>query len=92
LIFTADPKARLCIRKQLVAQAMEQGAFGLSTALQYVPDSFASTDEIIELAKVARSYGGVYFSHQRSESDSPARAEDGPLSKINAQAPIQFCP
>ena len=52
-----------------VAEAMRQGAFGISTALQYVPDSFASTDEIVELAKVARSYGGVYFTHQRSESD-----------------------
>jgi N-acyl-D-amino-acid deacylase len=56
--------------RQLVAQAMQQGAFGLSTALQYVPDVFASTDEIVELAKVARSYGGVYFTHQRSESDT----------------------
>lgn len=55
--------------RQLVGRAMQQGAFGLSTALQYVPDSFASTDEIVELAKVARSYGGVYFTHQRSESD-----------------------
>ncbi len=55
--------------RRLVAQAMEQGAFGLSTALQYVPDVFASTDEIVELAKVARSYGGVYFTHQRSEAD-----------------------
>jgi dihydroorotase/N-acyl-D-amino-acid deacylase len=61
--------AELQQMRQLVAQAMQQGAFGLSTALQYVPDSFASTDEIIELAKVARSYGGVYFTHQRSESD-----------------------
>jgi N-acyl-D-amino-acid deacylase len=55
--------------RQLVAQAMQQGAFGISTALQYVPDVFASTDETVELAKVARSYGGVYFTHQRSESD-----------------------
>jgi dihydroorotase/N-acyl-D-amino-acid deacylase len=55
--------------RQLVAQAMEQGAFGLSSALEYVPDAFASTDELIELAKVARKYGGVYFTHQRSESD-----------------------
>jgi len=54
--------------KQLVAQAMEQGALGVSTSLQYVPDRFASTDEIVELAKVASRYGGVYFSHQRSES------------------------
>jgi dihydroorotase/N-acyl-D-amino-acid deacylase len=53
--------------KQLVAQAMEQGALGVSTSLQYVPDRFASTDEIVELAKVAARYGGVYFTHQRSE-------------------------
>jgi N-acyl-D-amino-acid deacylase len=54
--------------KRLVAQAMEHGALGLSTSLQYVPDRFASTDEIVELAKVAARYGGVYFTHQRSES------------------------
>jgi len=54
--------------KQLVAEAMQDGALGLSTSLQYVPDRFASTDEIVELAKVAARYGGVYFTHQRSES------------------------
>lgn len=54
--------------KQLVAEAMQQGALGLSTSLQYVPDRFASTDEIVELARVAARYGGVYFTHQRSES------------------------
>jgi len=56
--------------RQLVDQAMKDGAFGLSTALEYVPDTFASTDEIVELAKVARGYGGVYFTHQRSETDA----------------------
>ncbi|HEV2985288.1 MAG TPA: D-aminoacylase [Vicinamibacterales bacterium] len=54
--------------KQLVAEAMQQGALGLSTSLQYVPDRFASTDEIVELARVAARHGGVYFTHQRSES------------------------
>jgi dihydroorotase/N-acyl-D-amino-acid deacylase len=54
--------------KGLVRQAMEQGALGVSTSLQYVPDRFASTEEIVELAKVAAEYGGRYFSHQRSES------------------------
>ena len=54
--------------KKLVAQAMEHGALGLSTSLQYVPGRFASTDEIVELAKVAGQYGGIYISHQRSES------------------------
>ena len=53
--------------KKLVAVAMEQGAFGLSTSLQYVPGRFASTAELVELAKVAASYGGSYFTHQRSE-------------------------
>jgi N-acyl-D-amino-acid deacylase len=60
--------AELDRMRQLVAQAMEQGALGLSTSLQYVPDRFASTDEIVELAKVAAAHGGVYFTHQRSES------------------------
>ena len=60
--------AELDSMRQLVEQAMEQGALGLSTSLQYVPDRFASTDEIVELAKVAARYGGVYFTHQRSES------------------------
>lgn len=54
--------------KTLVAQAMEHGALGLSTSLQYVPGRFASTEEIVELAKVAKQHGGIYISHQRSES------------------------
>ena len=51
----------------LVAQAMEHGALGVSSSLQYVPNRFASTDELVELAKVAARYGGIYFTHQRSE-------------------------
>jgi dihydroorotase/N-acyl-D-amino-acid deacylase len=54
--------------KKLVAQAMEEGALGLSSSLQYVPDRYASTEELVELARVAASYGGIYISHQRSES------------------------
>jgi N-acyl-D-amino-acid deacylase len=54
--------------KKLVGRAMEHGALGVSTSLQYVPGRFASTDEIVELAKVAKQYGGIYISHQRSES------------------------
>ena len=54
--------------KKLVDQAMRHGALGVSTSLQYVPGRFASTDEIVELAKVARQHGGIYISHQRSES------------------------
>ncbi|MBI3549823.1 MAG: D-aminoacylase [Elusimicrobia bacterium] len=53
----------------LVAQAMEDGALGLSTALIYVPGRFASTEEIVSLSKVAARYGGSYITHQRSEGD-----------------------
>src|SRR5438128_597746 len=56
--------------KQLVAEAMKDGALGVSTSLQYVPARFAKTDEIVELAKVAHQYGGIYISHQRSEADA----------------------
>ena len=60
--------AELDEMKRLVAQAMDQGALGLSTSLQYVPDRFADLSEIVALAQVASRYGGVYFTHQRSES------------------------
>jgi len=63
----AATPAELERMKALVAEAMTQGALGLSTSLQYVPDRFASTEEIVELAKVAAAHGGVYFTHQRSE-------------------------
>lgn len=56
--------------KNVVADAMKQGALGLSTSLQYVPARFAKTDEIVELAKVARQYGGIYITHQRSEANA----------------------
>ncbi len=65
----AATPAELNQMSQLVREAMQQGAFGLSSALQYVPDVYASTDELVELARVAREYGGVYFTHQRSEGD-----------------------
>lgn len=56
--------------RALVARAMEDGAFGLSTGLAYAPGIYARTDEIIELCKVVRRYGGIYTTHLRSESDS----------------------
>ncbi len=55
--------------KALVAQAMEQGALGLSSSLQYMPDRFADTAELVALAGVAARYGGVYLTHQRSEGN-----------------------
>jgi N-acyl-D-amino-acid deacylase len=62
--------------KALVASAMKDGALGLSTSLQYVPDRFASTEELIELAKVAAQHGGVYLTHQRSESGAITQSVD----------------
>lgn len=53
----------------LVAHAMRQGAMGFSTGLIYAPGSFASTEEITELTRVAAQYGGGYASHIRSEGD-----------------------
>ncbi len=50
-----------------VSNAMEQGAFGLSSGLIYPPGRFASTEEVIELAKVAAKYDGIYISHMREE-------------------------
>ncbi len=54
--------------RTLVGEAMEQGAFGLSTGLFYVPGSFTSTEEVIELSAVAANYGGIYISHMRDEA------------------------
>jgi len=62
---TAEELERM---RQEVAKAMEDGAFGLSSSLQYVPDRFATTAELVELAKVASRHGGIYITHQRSES------------------------
>ncbi len=54
--------------RALVAEAMAQGALGLSTGLFYVPGSFTSTEEVIELSKVAATHGGIYISHMRDEA------------------------
>ncbi len=62
--------ADLDAMKKLVAQAMEQGALGVSSSLQYVPNRFATTDELVELARVAAGYGGIYITHQRSEGNA----------------------
>jgi N-acyl-D-aspartate/D-glutamate deacylase len=65
----AQPNAaQLEEMKQLVARAMDEGAFGLSTGLYYAPGSYAKTEEVIELAKVAAAKGGVYDTHMRDES------------------------
>ncbi len=62
-------EAELNEMKKLVAEAMQQGAFGLSTGLYYTPGNYAATEEIIELARIVSDYGGIYVSHLRDESD-----------------------
>jgi N-acyl-D-amino-acid deacylase len=61
--------AELRKMKDLVRRAMTEGAFGLSSGLFYVPGSFAKTEEVIELTKVAAGSGGVYTSHIRDEGN-----------------------
>lgn len=54
--------------KDLVEQAMEDGAFGISTGLFYSPGSYAGSEEVIELSKIASKHGGIYDTHMRDES------------------------
>ena len=60
--------------RSLVRQAMEEGAWGMSSGLEYVPGRYASTVEIIAVAKVVGEFGGVYSSHQRNEFDGVLEA------------------
>ncbi|HKH46974.1 MAG TPA: D-aminoacylase [Thermoanaerobaculia bacterium] len=72
-----DPSpAELDRMRGLVREAMEQGAVGVSTSLQYPPAPYAKTEELIALAAEASRYGGLYASHMRSESDSILEAID----------------
>lgn len=73
--------------KKLVAAAMEDGAMGLGSALIYAPADYASTEELIELAKVASAYGGMYATHIRSEGDYILKALDEAL-RIAREAEI----
>ena len=68
--------AELDEMRSMVAQAMRDGAVGLSTGLIYLPGTFAKTEELIELAKVASKYGGIYASHMRSEGTEIFEALD----------------
>jgi len=61
--------AELARMRALVAQAMEEGALGVGSSLIYAPAFYAKTDELVELAKVAGRYGGMYISHMRSEGN-----------------------
>ena len=68
--------AQLAQMEKLCAQMMEQGAFGVSTALIYPPGVYAKTPELVALAKVAARYGGIYATHIRGEADTFAQGLD----------------
>src|SRR5215469_5488197 len=65
--------------KDLVRQAMSDGAVGVSTSLEYAPAPYAKTDELIALAAEASKFGGIYATHMRNESDSVLDAIDEAL-------------
>ena len=60
--------AEITRMEEIVDRAMREGALGVSSSLQYIPNIYSSTEELIALAKVAARHGGAYFTHQRSES------------------------
>ena len=62
--------------RRLVRDAMEDGAFGLASALIYPPDNFVTQHDLVELAKAMSAYGGIYITHMRSEADQLLEAID----------------
>ena len=70
---TADEMMKM---RHLVTEAMEDGAFGVASALIYAPGTYAKTEELIELSQAAAPYGGVYISHLRSEGNRLLEAVD----------------
>ena len=77
--------------QQAVQESMEDGAFGIATALVYPPGNFASTDELISINEAMAPYGGVYITHLRSEADNFLEAIDEALEiGIQADVPIEI--
>jgi len=72
-----EPNAdELTKMKSILQLAMENGALGMTTALIYPPSSYATTPELIEMAKVAAKYGGIYASHMRGEGKELVQSVD----------------
>ncbi len=77
--------------KGLVAEAMRQGAVGVSSALEYAPAPYASTDELIALSRAAAEYGGIYATHMRSEQEAiMAALEETIRIGREAQIPVEI--
>jgi dihydroorotase/N-acyl-D-amino-acid deacylase len=75
----APTAAELDSMRTVVREAMRDGAFGIATALIYPPGVFASTEELVEMAKAMAPFGGVYITHMRSEADEFLEAVDEAL-------------
>ncbi len=76
---TQPTPAQLEQMRELVGQAMREGAVGVSTSLQYAPAPYARTEELIALASEAAKFGGIYATHMRNESNSVLAAIDEAL-------------
>jgi N-acyl-D-amino-acid deacylase len=76
----APTPAELERMRQLTAKAMEDGAFGVASALIYQPGNYAKTDELVALAEVAAKYHGIYISHIRDEGNHEIEAIDELIS------------
>ena len=72
----AAPAAQMDSMRAAMRRGMEDGAFGLGSALIYPPGNYASTEELIEISKAMSPYGGVYITHMRSEADRYLEALD----------------
>jgi N-acyl-D-amino-acid deacylase len=83
---TAAEMARM---KALVRESMEGGALGLSSGLEYSPGSFASTEELIDLCRVAMASGGVYATHMRDEEEGILEAVDEAI-RIARETPVRL--
>ena len=74
-----------------VRQSMEDGAFGIASALIYPPGNFAATDELVALNEAAAPYGGVYITHMRSEADRLLEAIDEAIEiGVRAGVPVEI--
>ena len=76
--------------KGILKESMEQGAFGMSTGLDYPPGSFAKTDEIIELCKVVNDYNGIYTTHFRGFSSGLVRATKEAVKIARSGIPVEI--
>ncbi|HUJ32232.1 MAG TPA: D-aminoacylase [Candidatus Acidoferrum sp.] len=87
----APTPAELEQMKSLVRQAMEEGARGVSTSLEYAPAPYASTEELIALAAESAKYGGIYATHMRNEGDGimAALAETARIAR-EAKTPVEI--